>query len=870
MSGLALDLRQLQADRRKPSILRNLFIFLMFLMVLLAALSQLGCAGLTSAKGPAGSTAVTITVNPNSATVMLGSTQQFEANVTGTSNTAVTWTLSGAGCSGAACGTISRNGLYVPPASVPSPATVTVAAASVADPTKSALASATIVAAAAILLTISPATASVPSAGTQPFTASLTGTSNTAVSWSLSGPGCGGSSCGTISTSASSAVYLAPTVPPSPASVNVIVTSVAEPTKSASANVTVVPVVVVTVSPTGASLPTGMTQQFNVSVTGTSNTSVAWNVAGAGCSSVACGTINSSGLYTAPAVVPSPATVTITATSVADPTKSGAVNLTILSSAKAGPVLPTLPRATVDITMPVQTGTVRNVAAGNAAAFQAAINAATCGDTIVLVAGSTYTGNFTIPNKACSGWILIESTALASLPPSGTRVSGACSTGTYPATVCPPPSAGTIANMATIISSATNSPTISFQTAAHNWRLIGLEITQAPGLHDYSLIETDNSVTSSADLVSYLIIDRCYIHGTSTGAVRRGVSFQVASGAIIDSDIREIHDQATSPGQGSDSQAIAVWSGPGPFLYRNNFLSAASENTMFGGSDPSIAGLVPSDITIVGNHYWKDYTAWHGNGYDVKNIFELKNAQRLLVDGNVFDTVWADAQQGTAIMLSVRNQSGGCNWCVVQDVTFTHNLVEHALTGLETTGSDDAHSSLPDNRILIQNDIFTDMGTGFYLDSYAGVANLRSDNIYIDHDDIFETGNILISGDSGQVTTLTFTNIIGLEGSYTFGGAGTYGNPALTFSTFVTSLTYKDILVLTSDGLSDGKTYPSGNTYFNSTASAGFTNYAGGNYQLTSGSAYHNAGTDGKDIGVWDWTTFNTETTNALNGNYPQ
>ncbi len=170
-------------------------------------------------------------------------------------------------------------------------------------------------------LTISPANAPVPSAGTQPFTASLTGTSNTAVSWSLSGPGCGGSSCGTISTSASFAVYLAPTVPPSPASVNVIATSVAEPTKSASANVTVVPVVGVTVSPTGASLPTGMTQQFNVSVTGTSNTSVAWNVAGAGCSSVACGTINSSGLYTAPAMVPSPATVTITATSVTNQTK---------------------------------------------------------------------------------------------------------------------------------------------------------------------------------------------------------------------------------------------------------------------------------------------------------------------------------------------------------------------------------------------------------------------------------------------------------------------------------------------------------------------------------------------------------------------
>jgi hypothetical protein len=306
------------------------------------------------------------------------------------------------------------------------------------------------------------------------------GTSITAVTWSVSGAGCSGSSCSTIATSASSAVYSAPSMAPSPASVNVAATSVADPTKSASANATIVPVVAVTVSPASPSVSTGTTQQFTASVTGTSNIAVAWSVAGAGCSGAACGTISSSGLYTAPASVPSPATVTITATSAADQTKSGAANSTIVSSAKAGPVLPTPPQATVDITMPVQTGTVRNVAAGNAAAFQAAINAATCRDTIILVARSTYTGNFTIPNKVCSGWILIESSALASLPPSGTRVSGACTAGTPPATVCPPPSTS---NMAAIISGVADNPTFAFETAAHNRRFIGLEFTQALGLH---------------------------------------------------------------------------------------------------------------------------------------------------------------------------------------------------------------------------------------------------------------------------------------------------------------------------------------------------------------------------------------------------
>ena len=256
-------------------------------------------------------TPVAITINPNNASVNVGNSQQFVGNVTGSSNTAVTWTVSGAGwsgagCTGVACGTISNGGLYVAPASVPSPATVTVKATSVADPTKSASASLTIVAVVSVLLSISPMSADVPTGGTQPFTASITGTSNTALTWDLSGTGCSGSSCGTLSTSTLSAVYSAPTVAPSPAIVSVIAISVADPTKSASANITIVPTVVVTVSPANTSVAAGSTQQFAASVTGTSNTAVTWTVSGINCSGTACGTISSSGLYSAPAAVPSP------------------------------------------------------------------------------------------------------------------------------------------------------------------------------------------------------------------------------------------------------------------------------------------------------------------------------------------------------------------------------------------------------------------------------------------------------------------------------------------------------------------------------------------------------------------------------------
>lgn len=85
-------------------------------------------------------TPVAITVDPNNAIVTVGNSQQFIGNVTGSSNSAVTWKVSGAACAGAACGTISNKGLYVAPASVPSSAIVSVTATSVADPTKSAAA----------------------------------------------------------------------------------------------------------------------------------------------------------------------------------------------------------------------------------------------------------------------------------------------------------------------------------------------------------------------------------------------------------------------------------------------------------------------------------------------------------------------------------------------------------------------------------------------------------------------------------------------------------------------------------------------------------------------------------------------------------
>jgi len=102
----------------------------------------LACGGSSSSPPPA---PVSVSVSPPSADVATNTTQRFRATVSGTSNTAVNWSVAGVTGGNATVGTISSTGLYMAPSSVPSPATVPVTAAAQADPTKSGAATVTII-----------------------------------------------------------------------------------------------------------------------------------------------------------------------------------------------------------------------------------------------------------------------------------------------------------------------------------------------------------------------------------------------------------------------------------------------------------------------------------------------------------------------------------------------------------------------------------------------------------------------------------------------------------------------------------------------------------------------------------------------------
>jgi len=334
--------------------------------------------------GAAGSpVSVSVAVLPSSASLQVGKGQQFNANVSGSSNQAVSWK--------AARGSIDSSGMYMAPMIQGSD---TVTATSTADPSTSASATVNVTAAASVSVTISPSTALLTTGGTQQFTATVSGGSSTGVSWSATG--------GSIS---ASGLYTAP----STAGTYSVTASVAGQSASATVTVSAPTSVAVSVSPSTASLSSGGTKQFTATVTGTSNTGVTW--------SATSGSVSGTGLYTAPA---SAGNYVVTATSVADTTKSASATVTVT--------------AAVAVAISISPSTA-SVATGSSQQFTATVTGTT--NTAVTWAasgGSISAGMFTAPSTAGSFTVTATSVADSS------KSASASVTVTDP----PPTSTGTV------------------------------------------------------------------------------------------------------------------------------------------------------------------------------------------------------------------------------------------------------------------------------------------------------------------------------------------------------------------------------------------------------------------------------------------
>jgi hypothetical protein len=488
---------------------------------------------------------------------------------------------------------------------------------------------------------------------------------------------------------------------------------------------------------------------------------------------------------------------------------------------------PEPPRIFLDTTYTPPTGRTITVAACDD--FQAALQAAQPGDVITLEAGARFTGNFTLPSKTGTGWIVIRTSAPdSSLPSAGTRITP-FHTDVLPKIVSP-----------------NSEPAITAAPGAHHYRFLGVEVTVAPDIPiNYNLILLGNRPATPADVPHDLIFDRVYIHGIPHVDLRRGIALNSASTAIIDSYIADVHELL------SDSQAIAGWDGPGPYKIVNNYLEGAGENLMFGGADPSLTDLVPSDIEIRGNHFFKPLSwrvedpSYAGRPWSVKNLLELKNARRVLIEGNLFEHNWAHGQAGTAIVLTVRNQDGTAPWSVVEDVIFTNNIVRHAASGIAMHGRDDLFPSQPTKRILIRNNLFDDVGGARWGGSGQLFRVLNgTDDLVIEHNTGFQDGSVLFAGGAPNMGFI-YRNNIAPHNEFGVHGEGTAPGTSTLDTYFPGSIFARNILVGGNPAM-----YPTDNVHPASLNDVGFVDLAGGDYRLSPQSPYKNGGTDGQDIGA--------------------
>jgi hypothetical protein len=516
--------------------------------------------------------------------------------------------------------------------------------------------------------------------------------------------------------------------------------------------------------------------------------------------------------------------------------------------------LPEGPRALVDTTPVTPSGKTIHVAArGN---LQAAFNNAQPGDVITLEPGTTFTGPFTLPAKNGEGWITVQTSKPETLPSRGTRVSPADA-----------------AAMPKIITTTTD-PALRTAAGAHHYRFRGIEFAVVTAATTYVIVSLDGAATYSypaimttlAEVPHHLIVEQCYIHGHPTLNVSRGVQLNSAHTAIIDSYISDIH------GVGFDTQALGGWNGPGPFKIVNNYLAGAGENIMFGGGLASIANLVPSDIEIRRNHIskplsWKvDDPTYAGKAWSIKNLLELKNAQRVLIDSNVFEYHWPSAQSGFAVVLTPRSELNdkrvwAMPWATVSNIAITNNVFRSIAAGVAISGRDEASHgpTVPGTGFLIRNNLFYDIGTARWRvqGSFAGalfmIVNGVSD-VTIEHNTSTSPGSFIITeGAQLPNKNVVYRNNIHPVGYYGVVGDGSTGGGALTkhfpgiqFRGNVLIGPYPSAGGLLIDMFD--REYP-GNFYPNAVTDV-FVDSANANYRLQPRSKYRNAGTDGKDPGA--------------------
>jgi hypothetical protein len=512
----------------------------------------------------------------------------------------------------------------------------------------------------------------------------------------------------------------------------------------------------------------------------------------------------------------------------------------LLSTALVLNADPERPRAFVDVRFQSQKGRTSLIRSGQD--LQIALDGAQPGDTLLLEAGATFSGNFVLRPKTGTGRIVIASSTLATtLPRSGTRIG--------------PEHSPLLAK----IVSPNADPALQFGNRANHYRIVGIEIALDPSWNvNYNLVLVGSSLTQTtpADAPTDVIFDRVYIHGYRNQETRRGIALNCASCGVIDSYISEIHQSF------ADSQAICAWNGPGPYHIENNYLSAAGENVMFGGAAALGPDMNPGDI-IIRHNYMVKPLRWRwdlpgfeeGDGWSVKNVLELKNASRAVIEYNVLENSWIASQNGYCIVLNPIADSGPT--AAIQDIMFRYNLGRGCSSGLNIAAPwvpPLSPQPIPATlaRVAFQDNLIHDI-------EYWPIGLLGCPNCSIEHNTFVQlpTSRLAVAMDGKANDNLVLRdNIFTRHGAYGVAGGNTggglaafqmYAPPESTIGLRILGNLLVNDLLLPNSEL---PIYPSGNYILNGESDLAFVNPALENYELGTLSPWKRRGNAGRDPGA--------------------
>jgi hypothetical protein len=449
---------------------------------------------------------------------------------------------------------------------------------------------------------------------------------------------------------------------------------------------------------------------------------------------------------------------------------------------------------------------------------------------------------------------------------------------------------------------------------ADHYRFIGVEIARqtAPATTITNLVTVGRG--------HHLILDQVWCHGvepdTQTGTFPEASGNFTETGrclaldqsnhvAVVNSYLNDFYC-TSSVGTSCDAQAIAGGTGTalntgwGAYKIVNNFMEGAAETVEVGGGPgPNTGGTIdsPTDFEVRRNHMFKPMqwmpTAQPISGWPVvKNLYEHKNGQRVLVEGNILENVWGGfSQVGAIVLMTPKSQANGtssvCPYCVVTDITFRYNSGTKGAQAFQLASVANGngafalqghnysfHDNVMDN-LAYQNCFGCAANPVALFEAPTVPSNIVLHDVSLDHNTIVQAGSqtnqtalMELSGamlsTGNNMFNITFTNNLGEAGQHgTFnaiGGGDTtncaYGQTGGTNMINACWNPYVfggDAIVANSASWPVMPTTNTPNCLSELSFSSIFVNYnngSGGDYHVKSTSPCHNGATDGSDPGA--------------------